>query len=99
MGLQGLFILVAIVFAGVMTWRSGGDRPLGFSIFMLQAVTFESGLAIFVALCYPPLLSVLLNQREFIAIVAMMTVIYSARDIAEGIRRTRGQSGKKPLGN
>jgi hypothetical protein len=54
--------------------------------YFLQGVTLISALIILVSIFIPKLFDSVVNQRATIAIVAMMTLIYSARDIAKEIR-------------
>jgi hypothetical protein len=101
LGWQSVLVAIAIAigFALFMTWRARGSVALGFTTFLLQAVVFEASLVLIVSIFYPPLFAVVANQRAFISVVAMMTLIYSARDIMGAFGPSRPDRRKSENGS
>jgi hypothetical protein len=85
-----IFMLAfSCLFAAIMILRSK-DRTAKFSstmllTYFLQGITLASALVILVSIFIPKLFDSVVNQRAIIFIIAMMTLIYAARDIAEEI--------------
>jgi FlaA1/EpsC-like NDP-sugar epimerase len=85
-----LMLAFSCLFAAIMILRSK-DRAAKFAstmplTYVLQGITLASALVILVSIFIPKLFDSVINQRAIIFIVAMMTLIYAARDIAKEIR-------------
>lgn len=93
--LQGSAILIALIFASVMSWRSRESGKLQFTTFLLQAMVCEAALIVIGSLLFPGLFASLVNEKAFVVIVAMMTLIYALRDILESFYRPQGESDRK----
>jgi DNA integrity scanning protein DisA with diadenylate cyclase activity len=83
------------LFAAIMMLRSKHRAAKFYATmpitYFLQGVTLISALIILVSIFIPKLFDSVVNQRATIFIIAMMTLIYAARDIAEEIGgNTRG---------
>ena len=79
--LQALTIALAALYAAFVTLKTKNERALRFSTSLLQAMTFEAAIVALASLFYPPLFNSVVNQRGFISVIAMMTLVYSTRDI------------------
>lgn len=88
-------IICSALFATVMSFRSKRLEAIGFITFLLQSLTFLAGVVVLVGLFVPGFLRYILDQPSFLVIMAMMTVIYSGRDIIEHIANSRSMENKR----
>jgi hypothetical protein len=90
LALPVVMLAFGCLFAGIMVLRSKDRAAKGATTmpvtYLLQGITLASALVILVSIFIPKLFESVINQRATIAIVAMMTLIYAARDIAKEIR-------------
>ena len=87
--LQIAMFAIALGFAFWASWRSTGSKQGVFMMAVLQALVFEASIVVLAGAAFPHVFESALNHQGFIALVAMMTLIYSTRDLFENIQGWR----------
>ncbi len=86
-------LVLGLVFAVVGTSLFKLKTPMAFTTLLLQSVVFLAALILAISLFYPPLFIVVQHNDVYLGVIAMMTLIYSARDIVGFLGHSKSTTG------